>query len=80
MLKQGQFPSALELTNAKTPDSSISDNHSFAAPVSGAYQVSLFENMRLIATESDDERVRCESLSIMNLILMRHNAYSERDK
>lgn len=80
MLKQGQFPSALESSNAKTPDFSVSDNHYFAASVSGAYQASLFEQMCLIATKSDDERVRCESLSIMNLILMRHNAYSERDK
>ncbi|XP_057802039.1 protein SENSITIVE TO UV 2 [Salvia miltiorrhiza] len=80
MLKQGQNPFALKLSYAKTSDFSGFANHSCAASVSGVYQVSLFERMCLIATKNDDERVRCEALSIMNLILMRHNAYLERYK
>lgn len=80
MLRQGQIPSALKLFNAKTSDLNGFANHSCATSISGVYQVSLFERMCLISTKSDDERVRCEALSIMNLILMRHNAYLERDK
>ncbi|KAH6783463.1 hypothetical protein C2S52_008422 [Perilla frutescens var. hirtella] len=80
MLKQGQIPSALKFFNAKTPDVSGFSNHNFATSVPVVYLVSLFERICRIATENNDERVRCESLSIMNLILMRHNAYLERDK
>lgn len=80
MLKQGQIPSELRLSIAKTPDISGFSNHCFATSVSGVYLVSLFERMCQISTESNDERIRCEALSVMNLILMRHNAYLERDK
>lgn len=80
MLKQGQVPSALRLSIAKTPNTSGFSNHCFATSVSGVYLVSLFERMCLISTESNDERIRCEALSVMNLILMRHNAYLEREK
>ena len=80
MLKQGQIPPAPKLANAKPSGFSGFANHSCVASVSGAYQVSLLERMCTIATKSNDELVRREALSVMNLILMRHNAYLERDK
>ncbi|KAG6389682.1 hypothetical protein SASPL_151155 [Salvia splendens] len=80
MLKQGQIPSAPKLANAKPSGFNGFANHSCVASVSGAYQVSLLERMCTIATKSNDELVRREALSVMNLILMRHNAYLERDK
>lgn len=79
MLKQGQIPSTLKFSNAKVPVFSGFSNHNFTTSVSGVYLVSLFEHMCRIAIENNDELVRCEALSIMNLILMRHNAYLERD-
>ncbi|KAG6391438.1 hypothetical protein SASPL_149192 [Salvia splendens] len=80
MLKQGRIPPAPKLANAKPSGFSGFANHSCVASVSGAYQVSLLERMCTIATKSNDELVRRDALSVMNLILMRHNAYLERDK
>ncbi|KAI3468576.1 hypothetical protein Pfo_025239 [Paulownia fortunei] len=80
MLKQGQIPGGLKMSNVKTPDHNGFFDHSFGASISGVFWVSLFENMCLIAIKNNEEQIRHEALLIMNLILMRQNAYSERDK
>ncbi|XVF00422.1 hypothetical protein REPUB_Repub04eG0000200 [Reevesia pubescens] len=42
--------------------------------------IHLFELMRLIAVKSSEECTRLEAVSIMNVILMRNDAYTEREK
>lgn len=42
--------------------------------------VSLFELMQQIATRNKEEHVRLEAVSIMNMILLRTKANSEREK
>lgn len=41
--------------------------------------ISLFESIHQIALRSTEEHVRLEALSIMNVILMRTNASTERE-
>lgn len=48
--------------------------------VSGAECISLFEKMHQIIMQNNKEHVRLEAVSIMNMILMRSNAYVEREK
>lgn len=80
ILKQKQVPFALNFSSLKTPGMSGLLDFSFGASVSGVYQLSLFERMCLIATRNNEEQIRVEALLIMNLILVRHNAYLERVK
>lgn len=40
----------------------------------------VFESMRQIAVRLTEEQARMEAVSIMNVILMTTNAYSEREK
>ena len=42
--------------------------------------IHLFELMRLIVMKSSEECVRLEAVSIMNMILLRSDAYTEREK
>ncbi|EYU23287.1 hypothetical protein MIMGU_mgv1a020301mg, partial [Erythranthe guttata] len=80
ILKQSHIPSELNLFNVKTPGHSRFFDCSFGASISGVYWVSLFERMCLISIQNNEKQIRREALSIMNLILMRQNAYLERDK
>ncbi|KAL8521340.1 hypothetical protein ACS0TY_011753 [Phlomoides rotata] len=80
ILKQGQGPCVLNFSNLKNPGMSGLLDFSFGSSVSGVYLVSLFERMCLIATRNNEEQIRVEALSIMNLILVRHNAYLDRIK
>ncbi|KAL7122702.1 hypothetical protein ACP275_01G060300 [Erythranthe tilingii] len=80
ILKQSHIPSELNLFNVKTPGHSRFFDCSFGVSISGVYWVSLFERMCLISIQNNEKQIRREALSIMNLILMRQNAYLERDK
>ncbi|KAL6501789.1 hypothetical protein OROGR_026922 [Orobanche gracilis] len=81
MLKQGQIFSGLKLSNVKTPSGHTGFfDQPFGRSISGVLWVSVFEIMCLVAAENTEEQIRLEALSVMNLILMRQNAYSERDK
>lgn len=51
-----------------------------ASTVSCIDCVSLFELLHQIIMKNREERLRLESVSIMNLILMRSSAYEEREK
>ncbi|GER56255.1 binding protein [Striga asiatica] len=79
MLKQGRVLSGLELSNIKIPGCIGFFDHRFGTSISGAFWVSLFETICAVATENNEKQIRREALSIMNLILMRQNAYLERD-
>ncbi|KAL3635795.1 hypothetical protein CASFOL_020342 [Castilleja foliolosa] len=48
--------------------------------ISVAFWVSLFETVCLVSVENNEIQIRLEAVSIMILILMRQNAYSDRDK
>ncbi|KAL6533634.1 hypothetical protein OROHE_013467 [Orobanche hederae] len=80
MLKQGQIFSGLKLSNVKTPSGHTGFfDRPFGRSISGVLWVSVFEIMCGVAAENTEEQIRLEALSVMNLILMRQNAYSERD-
>ena len=55
-------------------------NTGSALLLSGINWIHLFELMRLIVVKSSEECVRLEAASIMNVILMRSDAYTEREK
>ncbi|KAK6158431.1 hypothetical protein DH2020_005745 [Rehmannia glutinosa] len=80
MLKRGQILSGLKLSSVKNPGYNGFFNHSIGTSISGVFWVELFETVCLIAIENNEAQIRREALSIMNLILMRQNAYSEREK
>ncbi|KAK6137250.1 hypothetical protein DH2020_028997 [Rehmannia glutinosa] len=80
MLKHGQILSGLKLSSVKNPGYNGFFNHSIGTSISGVFWVELFETVCLIAIENNEAQIRREALSIMNLILMRQNAYSEREK
>ncbi|KAL2472180.1 protein dimerization [Abeliophyllum distichum] len=79
MLNRGQIPCGPKFSNVKNPFNEFF-NQSIAASTSYAFWFSLFENMCQIAVMNKEEHIRCEALSVMNLILMRSNAYLEREK
>ncbi|KAE8657222.1 putative Nbs-lrr resistance protein [Hibiscus syriacus] len=56
------------------------DNTSSASLFSHINWIYLFEFMHLIVTKSSEECVRLEAISIMNVILMSSDAYTEREK
>ncbi|KAK6158486.1 hypothetical protein DH2020_005800 [Rehmannia glutinosa] len=80
MLKRGQILSGLKLSSVKNPGYNGFFNHSIGTSISGVFWVELFETVCLIAIENNEAQIQREALSIMNLILMRQNAYSEREK
>lgn len=80
ILKQGQVPSALKFSNVKTPGACRFFDRSFRAPISKVHWVSIFERVRLIPAQNNDKQIWSEALSVMNLIIMRQNAFKERDK
>ncbi|GMJ06015.1 SENSITIVE TO UV 2 [Hibiscus trionum] len=57
-----------------------SDDTSSASMFSHINWIYLFEFMRLILMKSSEECVRLEAVSIMNVILMRSDAYTDREK
>lgn len=81
MFNQSNIPHGLRLPNVN--DSGPGDflNHdSFAESISIASWVSLFQRICQTANTNNEEKIRFEALAIMNLILLRQNAYMERDK
>lgn len=80
ILKEGQFSCGLTLQNVGNPGCSWSSDHRCGPSVPDIYWVSLFQRLCHIAVINNKEQIRLEALSIMNLILMRQNAYLGRDK
>ncbi|KAK4435515.1 protein SENSITIVE TO UV 2 [Sesamum alatum] len=80
MLKQGPIRRGMRLSYDKTPDRSGFFGNRFGASISVVYWVSVFERMCQIAIKYNEEEIRREALSFMNLILMRHKAFVERVK
>ncbi|KZV51492.1 hypothetical protein F511_37411 [Dorcoceras hygrometricum] len=81
IFNQANIPCGLKFLTDKQPLGSVglfSDN--FEASISSVYWASLFQHMSQIAIMYKEDQIRCEALSIMKLILLRCNAYTERDK
>lgn len=68
------------LLNAESLCKKEQRNHGSAVLTSCLDWFSVFELMRQIAMRSTEECVRLEAVSIMNMILMRSNAYLDREK
>ncbi|THF94037.1 hypothetical protein TEA_020446 [Camellia sinensis var. sinensis] len=68
------------LLNAESLCKKEQRNHGSAVLTSCLDWFSVFELMRQIAMRSTEECVRLEAVSIMNMILMRSNAYLDRGK
>lgn len=80
MLNSGQIPCGLKFSTVKTPCYNEFFNRSVAASTSYAFWFPLFDQMCQITVMNKEENIRCEALSVMNLILTRSNAYLEREK
>ncbi|GMJ00224.1 SENSITIVE TO UV 2 [Hibiscus trionum] len=80
----GTFPSCMP-TGVRTSEAKYlckkgRDDTSSASLFSHINWICLFEFMRLIVMKSSEECVRLEAVSIMNAILLRSDAYTEREK
>ncbi|XP_073025603.1 protein SENSITIVE TO UV 2 [Primulina eburnea] len=81
MFNQANIPCGLKFSTDKPPLGSVGlFRSSFEASISGVYWASLFQHMSQLAMMYKGDQIRCEALSIMKLILLRSNAYTERDK
>ena len=69
-----KFPDAVSLFEKRQWNPSVANS------VSHVDWASLFKIMLQIATRKTEECVRVEAVSIMNIILIRSNAYNEREK
>lgn len=76
----GYTPLGIRLPNAEIPCMKGPCNRDIAISVSCVDWVSLFEAMHRIIVRNTEECVRLEAVSVMIVILMRSNAYMEREK
>ncbi|XP_030947185.1 protein SENSITIVE TO UV 2 isoform X3 [Quercus lobata] len=76
----GYTPLGIRLPNAEIPCMEGPCNRDIAISVSCVDWVSLFEAMHQIIVRNTEECVRLEAVSVMIVILMRSNAYMEREK
>ncbi|XP_073125957.1 protein SENSITIVE TO UV 2 isoform X2 [Henckelia pumila] len=81
MFNQANIPCGLKFSTDKQPLGSVGlFSNSFEASISSVYWASLFQHMSQIAIIYKEDQIRCEALAIMKLVLLRSNAYTERDK
>lgn len=81
MFNQANIPRGLKFSSDKQPLGSFGlFSSSFEASISSVYWASLFQHMSQIAIMYKEDQIRCEALSIMKIVLLRSNAYTERDK
>lgn len=76
----GYTPLGIRLPNAEIPCMEGPCNRDIAISVSCVDWVSLYEAMHQIIVRNTEECVRLEAVSVMIVILMRSNAYMEREK
>lgn len=76
MLQPGNLPRGENLSNARVNSFTLGPELS----VSGVDWSSLFEMMCKITMKHLEEHIRVEAVSIMNIIVISCNAYSEREK
>ncbi|GMY29640.1 protein SENSITIVE TO UV 2 isoform X2 [Fagus crenata] len=77
---EGYTPLGIRLPNAEIPCMKGPCNHDIAISVSRVDWVSLFEAVHQIIVRNTEECVRLEAVSVMNVVLVRRNAYMERGK
>lgn len=76
----GHTPLGIRLPDAEIPNKKETWDHDVSISVSHVDWVSLVEVMHQIVTRNTEECVKLEAVSVMNLILMKSNAYMEREK
>ncbi|GLU05357.1 hypothetical protein SLE2022_224590 [Rubroshorea leprosula] len=74
------IPASIRFSEEETICTKGQRNNESSMPFSCINWLSLFELMSTIAMKSCEESVRLEAVSIMNLILMRSDAYTQREK
>ncbi|GLT80614.1 hypothetical protein SLA2020_520450 [Shorea laevis] len=75
-----RLPASIRFSEEETICMKGHRNNDSSMPLSCINWVSLFELMSTIAMKSCEESVRLEAVSIMNVIFMRSDAYTEREK
>ncbi|XP_062146640.1 protein SENSITIVE TO UV 2 isoform X4 [Alnus glutinosa] len=76
----GHTPLGIRLPDAEIPNKKETWDHDVSISVSHVDWVSLVEVMHQIVTRNTEECVKLEAVSVMNLILIKSNAYMEREK
>ncbi|CAK9153030.1 unnamed protein product [Ilex paraguariensis] len=76
----GPISFGTRLFNLKFPCKNEVSNHESTLLMSCVDWIALFQLMCQIVTRNKEEYVRLEAVSIMNMILMRTNAYLDREK
>ncbi|KAK3010579.1 hypothetical protein RJ639_012264 [Escallonia herrerae] len=79
-LDPGCIPVGTRFLHAAVAHKTEVRNHDYVMPVSRVDWDSLFELLHKIAMRDNEEHVRLEAVSIMNMILMKTNAYLDREK
>ncbi|KAK2969079.1 hypothetical protein RJ640_020390 [Escallonia rubra] len=79
-LDPGCIPLGTRFLHAAVAHKTEVRNHDYVMPVSRVDWDSLFELLHKIAMRVNEEHVRLEAVSIMNMILMKTNAYLDREK
>ncbi|KAK3005628.1 hypothetical protein RJ639_017677 [Escallonia herrerae] len=79
-LDPGFIPLGTRFLHAAVAHTTEVRNHDYVMPVSRVDWDSLFELLHKIAMRDNEEHVRLEAVSIMNMILMKTNAYLDREK
>lgn len=79
-LRAGYVPLGTKLSDAKTIFEKGKLSPGLGSSVSRVDWVSLFNILLQIAMRNTEESARLEAVSIMNVILIRCNAYTEREK
>jgi hypothetical protein len=76
----GYTPLGIGIPDAEIPNKKETWNHDVSISVSLVDWVSLVEVMHQIIARNTEECVKLEAISVMNLILIKSNAYMEREK
>jgi hypothetical protein len=76
----GYTPLGIGIPDAEIPNKKETWNHDVSISVSLVDWVSLVEVMHQIIVRNTEECVKLEAISVMNLILIKSNAYMEREK
>lgn len=76
----GYTPLGIRLPDAEIPNTKETWNHDVSISASLVDWVSLVEVMHQIIMRNTEECVKLEAISVMNLILIKSDAYMEREK
>jgi predicted protein tyrosine phosphatase len=76
----GRTPLGIRFPDAEIPNKKETWNHDVSISVSHVDWVSLVEVMHQIVMRNTEECVKLEAVLVMNLIIIKSNAYMDREK